>query len=471
MGLRRTRPGAAVPFFTTAVQTFASFSTTSGSADQKRDLTQEQGQDQHEEAFAAISDMDTHLEVGSDATYVSGDDYGNGSAEAASPSTTTTTATQQDSTTQIVTTFDMRRACSDILECLPDPETNARDDRTQTQTAGRSSLSSHNPRVTWKFKWQRAQTRYQQEQRRERQEQHRTRSLTAAYADGMASHDNTNDSSNNNDEAIGMALALLRVLPEDAWKSFDALGLEDDDDEYEDDVDDEETELFVNTEHPERTSEYPDEAHLVRQDESDEQHDDDDDDDDIARLLDMVADAKVGRVVLKTNDYNAILARLAIAPELTVEIILESVMQTYQQMVEMAKVGMIDSGPDAMTYELLMHTLNRRLSSSNTAVDIMQEMKQSKVVGWTPHTMKAAFQVCQGRNDLKSARIVLKDVVADKSRSFKIPSGVLLAYLDMLKSEDAQTEALELLKLSMEVSTVCAARYALFGFGFSDDTT
>jgi hypothetical protein len=161
----------------------------------------------------------------------------------------------------------------------------------------------------------------------------------------------------------------------------------------------------------------------------------------------------------------------AIAPEMTVERVLESVMQTYQQMVEMAKVGMIDSRPDATTYELLMHTLNRRLSSSKTAVEIMQAMMQSNGVGWTPQTMKAAFQLCRGRNDLKSARVVLKDVVADKSRSFKIPSGVLLAYVDMLKSEDAQNEALDLLKLSMEVSTdtVCAARYALFGFGFSDD--
>jgi hypothetical protein len=461
----RQRPSAAPFWNSTAAQSLASFSTTSTtSADQKQEAERER--DEHEEAFAAISDMDAHLpEAGSDyiRAYHGNHDYGIGAdLQATSPTTTTVS----EDSTAIVTTFDMRRACSDILECLPDPETNSNDRN------DRSRSSSHSPKLTWKYQWQRALTsaRYQQQQ-------NRTRFLTAAYADGMASHDNASSSaSSNNDEAIGMALALLRVLPGDAWNSFDALGLEDDDDDFDDGDDEvvgEEHELFVKKEHPEQTSNYPADAHLVQQDEGDEQHDDDDDYDEIARLLDLVADAKVGRLVLTTSDYNAILARFAIAPELTVERTLESVMQTYQQMVEMAKVGMTDSGPDATTYEMLMHTLNRRLSSSNTAMEIMQEMMRSQGVEWTPQTMKAAFQLCQGRNDLKSARVVLKDVVGDKSRSFKIPSGVLLTYLDMLKSENAQSEALELLELSIEVSTgtVCAARYALFKFGFSDDKT
>jgi hypothetical protein len=469
---QRHRPAAA-PFWnsTAAFQTLASsFSTTSiqtSSDDQEPKEKQDREHGEHEEAFAAIGD-----EATSPTTSI-----------ATSPTTSTTS--EDNSTAIIVTTFDMRRACTDILECLPDPpgETHY-------------SNSHHRPKVTWKYTWQRACTsaRYEQQQEQHQQEQ-RTRTATYAdadaYADGGITSPNGNDStstnasasaSTNNDEAIHMALALLRVLPEDAWENFDALGLQgDDDDDFDDDFDDdevvcEENELFVNTEQPEQTSDYSGDAHLVQQDVGDEQHDDQDDNDydddgdydEIARLLDMVADAKVGRLVLKTSDYNTILARFAIAPELTVERTLENVMQTYQQMVEMAKVGMTDSGPDATTYELLMLTLNRRLSSSNTAVEIMQQMMSSRGVGWTPQTMKAAFQLCQGRKDLKSARVVLKDVVADKSRSFKIPSGVLLAYSDMLKSEDAQNEALELLELSMEVSTgtVCAARYAFFGFGF-----
>jgi hypothetical protein len=50
--------------------------------------------------------------------------------------------------------------------------------------------------------------------------------------------------------------------------------------------------------------------------------------------------------------------------------------------------------------------------------------------------MKAAIQLCQRRNNPKSAHIVLKDEVAEKSPSFKIPSGVLLVYFGMLKSEE-----------------------------------
>jgi hypothetical protein len=468
-GLLRQRPAAAAPFWNSTGIHMASFSTTSIPSDQDQTQREEQRQEQeqHEEAFAAISGMNAHSDQEVDSDSIEphdGNEYDFGygaNMEFASPLTKTTTIASEPKQ-QIVTIFDMRRACTDILECLPDPESNnAHNDR------NRSSSHGPKPKLTWKFKWQRAASsaKYQLEQHRSR-----SRSLTATYAvadasvDGMVLHDNFSVNDNaNNDQAIGMALALLRVLPEDAWKSFDALGLEEDDDNNDDfndaDADEVEDDLVVNKEQPQQTSEYTtrSDAHLVPQDEGDD--DDDDDYDEIARLLDLVANAKVGRLVLQTSDYNAILARFAIAPELTVERTLESVMQTYQQMVEMAKVGMTDSGPDATTYELLMHTLNRRLSSSNTAVEIMQAMMQSNGVGWTPQTMKAAFQLCQGRNDLKSARIVLKDVVADKSRSFKIPSGVLLAYLDMLKSEDAQTEALDLLKLSMEVSTstVCAA--------------
>ncbi len=50
---------------------------------------------------------------------------------------------------------------------------------------------------------------------------------------------------------------------------------------------------------------------------------------------------------------------MAITPESAIERSLESTMQTYPQTVEMAtKAGMADSGPDATTYELLIHTLN-----------------------------------------------------------------------------------------------------------------
>jgi hypothetical protein len=478
MNMRR-RPAA--PFLnSTAIHNMASFSTTSSPPTEEEqeqdDLKQglaaimDMDADQHARALAVIDDMDAD-QLGSDSI---DNDYGNSANEMEwpsfsslpLPSSMTSTADASESTA-IVTTFDMRRAVYDILECLPNPgadELHASDRSSTRNTAG----------WTWKFQWQ----------REERQQKR------AAYAERNNKDDNSTNNKDN-DNAIGMALALLRVLPEDAWKNFDALGLEDDDDEDDYDNNDdgvgEENELLVTREHPEQTSEYPDDAPaLTRVDldpelaaqalDSVEQDDDDDDEeqhgdggDDIERLLDMLMDAKAGRVVLKTNDYNAILARLAIAPELTVEITLESVMQTYQLMVEMAKVGMADSGPDATTYELLMHTLHRRLSSSKTAVEIMREMMQSESVRWTPQTMKAAFQLCQGRNDLKTARMVLKDVIAEKSRSFKIPSEVLLVYLDMLKSEDAQKEALELLQLSMEVSTACAGRCFSFGFVFADD--
>jgi hypothetical protein len=145
-----------------------------------------------------------------------------------------------------VTTFDMRRACTDILECLPDPESS------DSNNARRSS--SNSSKLTWKYQWQRSSTsaRYQRQQ-------NRTRSLTEAYAArDVRAWDDDSTSSNSNDEAVGMALALLRVLPEDSWKNVDALGLEDDDDDFDDDDDEvvvgEENHLFVNTEHPEQTS-------------------------------------------------------------------------------------------------------------------------------------------------------------------------------------------------------------------------
>jgi hypothetical protein len=388
---------------------------------------------------------------------------------------------RSSSSSIMVTPFEMQRAVNDILECLHELDEPQVADTAATTNDRRVPTR---PRLTWKQQWQQQLTRC-------RSEQEQTRALNVTF-------DRNNRNNDNNGAVIHMALALLRTLPQDAWKNFDSLGLEEEEEGYE------ESELLSSTRnelYPGQTSEYPhddDERAPTRTRSSlvmgvdDDDHDDTQipnqdfglvreqdrngnsnsaeldggHDDEITRLLDMVKDAKLGRVVLKTRDYNTILARLAIAPELDVEQTLEGIMQTYRQMVEMAKVGMLESGPDATTYELLIHTLNRRLSATKTAVDIIHEMMRSRAVGWTPRTLKAAFQLCQRRNDLHSARLVLKDVVEEKSRSFKIPSGVLLVYLDMLKAEDAQDEALELLKLAMEVSTVQRGGLGIVTFSF-----
>jgi hypothetical protein len=237
---------------------------------------------------------------------------------------------------------------------------------------------------------------------------------------------------------VSDALILLRIMSVKDWETFDEI-VSDDDDDNDDEIDDEGTDHSL-----EGSSSI-----------------------DASFIESILGKAKMGQVYLSTNDYNTILARLAISPEIPPEQTLNLMMQTHGQMIELSNLIetsdmiMDDFRPDATTYEILLLVLSRRLQALSTAMSIVSDellqSKSNKSFTWTPTLLEIVIQNCKSRRYTDIAKRLLSGLHSDEEHtritmSENISKQAQISFIDVMKSENFMEEGVQVLQLVLKVS-------------------
>jgi hypothetical protein len=169
------------------------------------------------------------------------------------------------------------------------------------------------------------------------------------------------------------------------------------------------------------------------------------------QLSNLLTEANLGREPLLAADYNLLLVRMAISPELLPDEILDFMLQTYNQMIRLSESGFEVCAPNADTNEIILLALCRRFSAYKTASQIISQLLLTDSFASEPKTLKAASFLCEKQSEHEIARQILLAVKNHKST--KIPNSTLVSFLKLMKKTDSRNEAIELLNFALEVST------------------
>jgi hypothetical protein len=207
--------------------------------------------------------------------------------------------------------------------------------------------------------------------------------------------------------------------------------------------------------------------------------DDDEDDDEDDELFWTLRQLKVGGVSLEsTNDFNLVLARIALAAELDRDDILEALFDTLHQIKAAATAASSSSsssscaegrnsvGPNAMTYEILLLVMLKRLGALRSGLDLVrrdmvQPFSPSSSSSSSSHlcttaTLEAAIQLCEKSGDLSLARELWRIAQSKKDEAnmdgdeTRITNRVHHSMLNMFKAVDGRVEAIEILRISLQ---------------------
>jgi hypothetical protein len=168
------------------------------------------------------------------------------------------------------------------------------------------------------------------------------------------------------------------------------------------------------------------------------------------QLSNLLTEANLGREPLLTADYNLLLVRMAISPELLPDEILDFMLQTYDQMIRLSESGFEECTPNAETNEIILLALCRRFSAYKTAAQIISQLLMTDAFACEPKTLKAALFLCEKQGEHEMARQILSAL--KKHKSSKIPRSVFVSFLEIMKMSDSRKEAIELLNFALEVS-------------------
>ena len=171
----------------------------------------------------------------------------------------------------------------------------------------------------------------------------------------------------------------------------------------------------------------------------------------LSDVQDLLAMAERGEVDLHTDEYNAVLALFSLSSEIDPDDISSILMRTYHQMKKFGKRGLSGSAPNAETYEILLLALGNRVGSSKTGVDIVRTMLKD-LSEWTPEAMVAAIRVLENRNMLSDGMDILKVVVCQDDRSFRIPLRFFHSLINIAKDLDEQDQSIEIIRSCLKVS-------------------
>lgn len=265
-----------------------------------------------------------------------------------------------------------------------------------------------------------------------------------------------NESEQDN-QSISKALALLRIMYSKDWHMYDYLDKDDNEDDHDVQIDEAhpqggqvdtgsdldvlgDIELMMgssidqDTSHDDQPYEGSMESTLVSE---------------IDRFL---ASVQRGELSLSTDDYNAILARVSVSADLEPDEVSKILLNVYHNMLQLSNLGSSECCPNAMTYEIILLTLNRRLESVTTAIDLVKNMTDELLI-WTPELLVAAFHTIQKRNLLSFGINVINTARSgrDKKR-FRIPIRVFMSLIRMEKALNAQDDAISTIKMYMKVS-------------------
>lgn len=169
-------------------------------------------------------------------------------------------------------------------------------------------------------------------------------------------------------------------------------------------------------------------------------------------IHDLFADMEDGKYMLTTEECNLLLAKLVTSMELTIDTILNHSLELFEHMKSLGYSGMGESGPDAYTFRILMMALNRRLMASGEALKVGKEMLESNIA-FTPEAFLNCMDICFARNDLDAATDVL-DTVLGRDPTFRPPVDSYICIVEMMKKQNLQTEAFDLLRRTQEMNSL-----------------
>lgn len=178
-----------------------------------------------------------------------------------------------------------------------------------------------------------------------------------------------------------------------------------------------------------------------------------------AGLSDLLHASRLGQAHLTTLDFNTLLARVAIATDLTPDECLSALMTTYRQMTDLANAG-YECKPNAMTYEILLLSLTHRFSAFQSAVDLVVAMTASSSVSmWTPKTLEAIMMLCERKNLRRLAEKILSDLDRSNELSvIEIPKRAYLSMINILKTDDVRKPLSNVLQIALKVRHVEVVR-------------
>lgn len=157
---------------------------------------------------------------------------------------------------------------------------------------------------------------------------------------------------------------------------------------------------------------------------------------------------------LDIESFNVTLLCMALDTNMSREEILESLMIALQQMNQLVDAGADSLQLDATTYEIILHALNKRVLAFKTGNDLVKELLD-KQVDWNRHSLMAAVQLCDKRNNMELALRLVTQVSAMEGRSFKIPASVYNLIIKMAKKDGLVDGAMAAVRL-------CLKEYAVY---------
>jgi hypothetical protein len=167
-------------------------------------------------------------------------------------------------------------------------------------------------------------------------------------------------------------------------------------------------------------------------------------------ISELLADMETGRYILTTAESNLLLAQIVTSVDGSVDAILNDALHLFEQMKTLGYSGREESGPDVNTFRILIMALSRRLMANGEALRLSKEIFHSGLE-MTPEAFLICMEICFERNDLAAATGML-NAALENNESFRPPVDSYLRMIEMMKSQNLQAEALNLLKRAQEVS-------------------
>ena len=181
------------------------------------------------------------------------------------------------------------------------------------------------------------------------------------------------------------------------------------------------------------------------------------------RLNELEHSVQAGVCVLDaTDDYNLLLLRLVLDLDCPTDDVLEAIMTIYWYMTESSALNAAIR-PNETTHEILLLALGKCLNATKTGIDLIHTIrKHGNDLKNNPHLLHAAVQLCKLRNDLPLAHRLVQDAASShmdaqttETQLFSQPSNIHVstfhALIDMAKSENRPEEAVDALRLCLQV--------------------
>jgi len=203
---------------------------------------------------------------------------------------------------------------------------------------------------------------------------------------------------------------------------------------------------------------------------------------------------------LSTNDFNLLLFRITLAPDLSSDEVFELMLTTYRLMVQLSDV--VDDrvndvhddddddddddnddavigykhntcAPDETTVEIMILMTRRRLAAYHTGVDLVKDFVARQKerprlldhVGgssgegdpalssiWNEFSLQEAVRLCERRNEYELAQNLVHSILQDERRLFRIPVSVFHSMIDMSKRQHRSDDAIHWLRICLQVS-------------------